>query len=65
MLRVLMLAITGLLTCAGAALAQTESRPPVSQCQAIARNIPGVMFASFEPPFNRPSVQLAQATARE
>jgi L-ascorbate metabolism protein UlaG (beta-lactamase superfamily) len=61
MLRVLMLAITGLLTCAGAAFAQTESRPPVSQCQAIARNIPGVMFASFKPA----GVQLAQAAARE
>lgn len=50
MLRVLMLAITGLLTCAGATFAQTESRLPVSQCQAIAHNIPGVMFASFNPP---------------
>lgn len=61
MLRVLMLAITGLLTCAGAAFAQTESRPPVSQCQMIARNIPGVMFASLNPP----GVQLAQAAAKE
>ncbi|NTB96129.1 MBL fold metallo-hydrolase [Agrobacterium tumefaciens] len=61
MLRVLMLAITGLIACSGAAFAQTASRPPVSQCQAIASNIPGVMFASFNPP----GVQLAQATAKE
>ncbi len=49
MLRVLMLAMAGLVACAGAAFSQAGSRPPVSQCQAIARNIPGVMFASFKP----------------
>ena len=27
-----------------------DARPPVSQCQAIARALPGVTFASFKPP---------------
>lgn len=61
MLRVLTLAISGLIVFAGAALSQTGTRPPVSQCQAIAGKIPGVTFASFKPA----GVQFAQATARE
>ena len=49
MLRVLAFGLSGLLLSAFAALAQ-GSGLPVSQCQAIASKLPGVTFASFNPP---------------
>lgn len=67
MLRMLMLALSGLLMAAATASAQqqpsrpTASRPPISQCQAIAQTMPGVTFASFK----SSDVQLAQATKEE
>jgi L-ascorbate metabolism protein UlaG (beta-lactamase superfamily) len=62
MLRMVMLTLFGLLLGLNAAQAQQQpSRPPVSQCQAIAQNIPGVTFASFK----TSDVQLAQTTAKE
>ncbi|MFB9952822.1 MBL fold metallo-hydrolase [Rhizobium puerariae] len=56
MLRALAFALSGLLLSAFAALAQ-DAGLPVSQCQAIARNIPGAMFASLKPS----GLQFAQA----
>ncbi|GAK68854.1 hypothetical protein RRU01S_03_00210 [Agrobacterium rubi TR3 = NBRC 13261] len=66
MLRMLILAVSGLLI-AGAASAQQQpsrpsvNRPPISQCQAIAQNLPGVTFASVK----SADVRLAQSTAKE
>ncbi|MCS4240751.1 L-ascorbate metabolism protein UlaG (beta-lactamase superfamily) [Rhizobium sp. BIGb0125] len=61
MLRVLLSAFTGLLSVAGPSFAQQAARLPVSQCQAIAQNIPGVTFASFK----LPDVKLVQQSAKE
>ncbi|WP_233135210.1 MBL fold metallo-hydrolase [Agrobacterium vaccinii] len=66
MLRMLILAVSGLLI-AGAASAQQQpsrpsvNRPPISQCQAIAQNLPGVTFASVK----SADVRLAQSTVKE
>lgn len=56
MLRALAFGLSCLLLSAFAALAQ-DAGLPVSQCQAIAGKLPGVMFASFKPS----DLQLAQA----
>lgn len=60
--RMLMLALSAILFGAGSVAAQEPpSRAPVSQCQAVAQSIPGVMFASF----NSSNVRHVQATAKE
>lgn len=60
--RMLMLALSAILFGAGSVVAQEPpNRAPVSQCQAVAQSIPGVMFASFDPSDVRP----VQATAKE
>ncbi|NTJ43198.1 MBL fold metallo-hydrolase [Agrobacterium larrymoorei] len=60
--RMLMLALSAVLFGVVSARAQEpSSRPPVSQCQAIAQSVPGVTFASFK----SSDVQLAQVNARE
>nr|WP_234810926.1 MBL fold metallo-hydrolase [Xaviernesmea oryzae] len=56
MLRALAFGLSCLFLSAVAVLAQ-DAGLPVSQCQAIASRLPGVMFASFEPS----GLQLAQA----
>ncbi|MGK9051771.1 MBL fold metallo-hydrolase [Neorhizobium petrolearium] len=56
MLRALAFGLSCLFLSAFAVLAQ-DAGLPVSQCQAIASRLPGVMFASFEPS----GLQLAQA----
>ncbi len=66
MLRMLMLALSGILVAAAASAQQQPSRPstarpPISQCQAIAQTMPGATFASFQPS----DVQMAQASAKE
>lgn len=48
MLRALAFGLSSLFLSAFAVLAQ-DAGLPISQCQAIARNLPGVMFASFKP----------------
>ncbi len=60
--RMLMLALSAILFGAGSVVAQEPpNRAPVSQCQAVAQSIPGVMFASFNPS----DVRQVQATAKE
>lgn len=61
MMRMLLLAISGLVALSTAVHAQAPARPPVSQCQAIAQTIPDVTFASFKPP----GIQLAEASTKE
>ncbi len=56
MLRALAFSLSTFFLSAFAALAQ-QAEMPVSQCQAIAQKLPGVMFASFKPS----GVQFAQA----
>ncbi|WHA41732.1 MBL fold metallo-hydrolase [Agrobacterium larrymoorei] len=60
--RMLMLALSAILFGAGSVAArEPPNRAPVSQCQAVAQSIPGVMFASFNPS----DVRQVQATAKE
>ena len=59
MLRILALAFTGLMILTVPVAAQ-EDRPPVSQCQLIAQNLPNVMFANFTPKTSALPVDFAE-----
>jgi L-ascorbate metabolism protein UlaG (beta-lactamase superfamily) len=61
MLRMLLLALSGFFISVAGSFAQQAQRPPVSQCQAIAQNLPGVTFASFKPS----DVQMVQSSREE